>query len=66
MLVESKCGKEGESAPTSHQIHYGEQEDPDQVDEVPEQPAHLDAIGEMFGIAKKKFLIPTYLRSKII
>jgi hypothetical protein len=38
-----------------HQIEDGENEDPDEVDEVPEETSDFDAIGEPFGVGIKHF-----------
>src|SRR6267143_3699198 len=49
-LLTSSCW--AASIGTSEEVKGGEEEDPDQVDEVPVQPGVLDAVGEMLGILR--------------
>jgi len=41
----------------SHQIEDGEGKDPDEVDEVPEEAADFDAIGEVLGVFAHHFAV---------
>src|SRR5258705_4392442 len=49
-LLTSSCW--AASIGTSEEVEGGEEEDPDQVDEVPVEPGVLDAVGEVLGILR--------------
>ena len=39
------------------EVKQGEEEDPDKIDEVPEQAADFDAVGQMFGVLLEALVV---------